>query len=252
MASYFYPAKLQNENLHPAWMEFNFFERKSAKESKPDDIIQLYMPESASQPSTVSWDTEKFGVVGTTIVDAANNGTEGLGGNVWDAGRVAGARAMANLMSSAASRLGGQVSAEGLMGATQGRIPNPYLTMVFRGVDFRNYSFAFKFFPFSQDDCVTIDNIVKTFRANALPPGKAGDPFLGYPKEVQVAYKWKGQDNPWLHKFKRSVITGVDVDYTPNGMFSVMRNGMPSQINLVLKLSEIEIVLRDDVMQEGF
>ncbi len=79
-----------------------------------------------------------------------------------------------------------------------------------------------------------------------------GEPFLGYPREVQVAYKWKGDDNPHLHKFKRSVITGVDVDYTPQSMFAVMRNGMPACISMTLKLAEIELVLRDDVLNEGF
>lgn len=251
MANYFYPSKLQNRDLNPAWMEFQFYERKSATSSNPDDTIQLYMPESASQPSTVSWDTEKFGIVGHTMVQGVDSGGSSLMGAVGDAAKVAAARGMSNLMSAAASKLGGRVSAEGLMGEMQGRIPNPYLTMVFRGVDFRNYSFAFKFFPFNEEDCTTIDNIIKTFRGNALPPGAAGDPFLGYPKEVQVAYKWKSEDNKWLHKFKRSVITGVDVDYTPSGMFAVMRNGMPAQINVVLKLSEIELVLRDDV-QKGF
>lgn len=246
----FYPSKLTNKDLNPAWMEFQFFERKSAKDSKPSDVIQLYMPESVSQPSTVSWDTEKFGVIGNAVVGAVNDmGT--VPGNVGDAASVGWARAQANLMSAAASRLGGSVSAEGIMGATKGKIPNPYLTMVFRGVDFRNYSFNFKFFPFSEADTVTITEIIKTFRANSLPPGKPGEPFLGYPMEVQVAYKWKSDDNKHLHKFKRSVITGVDVDYTPNGMFAVMRNGMPACISVSLKLSEIELVLRDDV-KEGF
>lgn len=245
-----YPKTLSNQNLNPAWMEFQFYERKSAKESRPTSTIQLYMPEAVSQPSTVSWDTEKFGIVGNAVV-AAHNDLGSVGGNVGDAASVGWARAQANLMSAAASRLGGQVSAEGIMGATKGKIPNPYLTMVFRGVDFRNYGFNFKFFPFSESDTETIDEIIKTFRKNSLPPGEQGAPFLGYPMELEVAYKWKSSNNRFLHKFKRSVITGIDIDYTTQNMFAVMRNGMPACISMNLKLSEIELVLRDDVTK-GF
>lgn len=245
MAELHYPAKLHDVDLHPAWLEFQFFERKSAADSAIDDVIQLYMPEMASQPSTVSWDTEKFGFVGASI---AGNGS---GSTFSDGASLAYQRAISNIQAGMASRMGGRVSAEGLMGETQGKIPNPYLTMVFRGIDFRNFQYVFKFFPFSEGDCDTIHEIIKTFRKNSLTPSGGKDPFLGYPKEVQVAYKWKGEDNKYLNKFKRAVITGVDINYTPNGMFSTMRNGFPSCIEMTLKLSEIEIVTRDDV-EEGF
>lgn len=66
-----------------------------------------------------------------------------------------------------------------------------------------------------------------------------------------MAYKWRGESNKYLHKFKRSVITALDVDYTPNGMFAVMRNGMPACIQVSMKLSEIELVMRKDV-DEGY
>lgn len=230
-------------------MEFQFFERRSATQSSPDDCIQLYMPETASQPNTVSWDTENFGAVGNAMTKTINSPGDFVG-NAISLGESALGIGYGNLLSKAASALGGKVSAEAVLGSTRGEIPNPYLTMVFRGVNFRNYSFSFKFFPYSADDSDTIKKIIDKFRENSLPPGKGGA-FLGYPKEVEVFYKWKGENNKYLHKFKRSVITGIDVDYTPNGMFAVMRNGMPASIQMNIKLSEIEIVLRDHV-KEGY
>lgn len=257
---YYYPPGLQSEDKYPAYMSFEFMERKDPTKSTLSDIVYLYMPERASQPSTVSWENEKFGFVGKHMAQSVSGVA---GGNInldaaldaaYEGAQVAAQRMGGNVGAKIANMLGGQVSAEGLAGEVTGQIPNPYLTMVFRGVDFRNFGYTFRFFPFKESDCKVIDDIVKTFRGFALPPGEgsSGAGVLGYPKEVQISYKWMGEDNMWLHRFKRAVITGVDVDYTPNSMFSVMRNGFPTCIEMNLKLTEIEIVLRDDVLEKGY
>lgn len=250
MATLFYPPNLVSQKDSPSFMEFSFFERKSPKDSFPIDTIQLYMPELASQPSTVSWDHTAFGVVGAALSGQGNSGLswEGAKGAAKMIGQAGAERGMSNFMATIGNLMGGRVSAEDWMGQVRGVIPNPYLTMIFKGVSFREFSFDFKFFPFQEKDCDTIDEIIRTFRAHALPPGEAGSPMLKYPNEVEIKYMWKDKPNKWLHGFKRSVITAIDVDYTPNGMFSVMRNGFPSCIELKMKFSEIEIVLRDDVL----
>lgn len=272
MAHLWYPDNLTDTNAHPAWLQFRFFERKSPSDSAPLDTIDLYMPEQASQPSTVSWSPESFGFVGNALAKTARAGVEGftmdegLISGVMNAGADAGAagmdalggiagltatRFLANAGSAAANFMGGNVSAEGLIGEVMGKTPNPYLTAVFKGIDFRNFAFNFKFYPFREKDTETIDKILKTFRANALPSYQNGKTFLGYPSECEITYKWQGKDNKFLHKFKRAVCTGIDIDYTSSGMFSVMRNGFPSEITMATKWSEIEIVTREDI-EEGY
>ena len=265
-----YPPDLTDMKRNPSWIQFNFAERQTPRGSHLTDKVSLYMPEAISQPSTVSWDTEKFGFIGNALVGGAKNArmtdlsglasidaikasgkfASGAWGEMEGMGDLMTAYALANAGSAAAQLMGGSVSAEGLMGAVAGKIPNPYLTMVFRGIDFRNFSFVFKFYPFSEEDCETIYKIINTFRANSLPEyegGEEGKTFLGYPAECEISYQWMDKENPWMHKFKRSVCTAVDVDYTTTGMFSVMRNGFPSCITMATKWSEIELVTRKDI-----
>lgn len=251
-----YPRELDNPDIHPAVIRFGFFDRDTPYRSNAEDEILLYMPESSQQPSTVSWDNEKFGFVGATIADVArgaggrgNLTPDHLGGIVSDAVSRASSSALAMLGSSLANLLGGNVSAEGLMGEVTGKIPNPYLTMVFKGVDFRSFSYVFRFSPTSASDCERIMDIIKTFRRNALPTNEGS--LLKYPKECEIQYWWRGSENKYLHKFKRAVCTAIDVDYTPNGMFSTMNNGFPTCIVLSTKWTEVEIVTRDDI-DEGF
>jgi hypothetical protein len=259
------PQDLFDESVQPPCIQFRFFESKSPTDSAPLDTVHLYMPEAVSQPSTVSWDNEKFGFAGNAISKIpmpqaiGGGGMEGslgaVGNAITDALAVGSARALANLGSVAAGIMGGNVSAEGLMGEVLGKIPNPYLTAVFRGVDFRQFAFTFKFYPFREKDCDTIHEIITAFRKNALP-SYAGDEggiksMLKYPSECMISYMWN-QDgtikvNPWIHKFKRAVCTGIDVDYTGQGMFSTMRNGFPSEITMTTKWTEIEIVTREDI-----
>lgn len=256
MAHLWYPYNLRDVESHPAWIQFNWFDRKSPRDRAPKDTIQLYMPEQASQPATVNWETERFGLIGHTVATAARTGMDqgrvdaavnSAMSNVDGMADVAATRALAKGTSRLASILGGQVTEEGLIGEVTGKIPNPYLTYIFRGVDFRTFTFVFKFYPYREQDCEVIDEIIRIMRANSLPHYKSGDAFLGYPCECDISYKWRGKDNIWLHKFKPAVCTGIDVDYTSQGMFSVMRNGFPSEITMSTKWSEIEIVTREDV-----
>lgn len=44
-------------------------------------------------------------------------------------------------------------------------------------------------------------------------------PYLNYPNEVEIEYQWMGATNKYIHRFKRSVITSLDVSYTGAGMW---------------------------------
>lgn len=136
-----------------------------------------------------------------------------------------------------------------------GMLLNPYLAQLFRGVDFRNFQYAFRFVPYSLSDCETIKEIHTIFRKWALPSGPAGgggSPYLNYPGEVDIQYQFQDGENEYIHRFKRSVITSIDIDYTGAGMWTMMRNGFPTETVMNISLSEIEIVVREDVEGENY
>jgi hypothetical protein len=251
MADYKYPANV-GEDVFQAFILFQEWERQDRNSSRPTNTYALYMPERLVNPNTVSWDAEKLGVVaglGTELMNGQISTGTALS-NVYQAGAT---RAKFNIASSIAQKMGSSASAETLMGATLQKIPNPYLTMLFRGVDFRTFEFTFKLYPHSQQDTITIRDMIKSLRMASLPPGKggSGDYLLGYPNEFTIEYHYGDIINPWLNKFKRCVLVGIDTDYTGSGMWSMTRDGFPAEITLNLRFTEIEIVLRDDV-NEGY
>ncbi len=236
-----YPTGILNTKIFPARVYFNFFERFSTTSSAPVADVALYMPENFSQPSTVNWDcaslADEWANFANRGIDMLSN-VKGLGGvvNFAQAVRNVAATDLQNTLQTVA-----------------GAVPNPYIAQIFRGVDLRQFNFTFKLVPFSEKDCDTILDIIKTFRKYALPVGSSGgtSPYLKYPGEVEIEYQFEGSANKYLHKFKRSVITALEVNYTGAGMWGMMRNGFPAETVLDVQLSELSLVLRGDI-EQGF
>ncbi len=256
-----YPKSIGSDSTHfPSWLQLDIYERKSPKNSSPKASVHLYLPEQISDPSTVSWDASaSLGFLGGTLVNATQGAQSGgLSGawdaiNLGDAAKMAAANATYKGMAKVINFGGGQANADALMGAMQGQVRNPFLSVLFRGVDFRTTDMVFKFAPYDEKDCETIDTIVRTLRGSSLPDGSGANQtaFFGYPDEFEFKYIWLGKENKFLNKHKRCVLTSIDTNYTSTGQWAVMRNGFPAEITLSLRFTEIELVLRQDV-KEGY
>lgn len=244
-SSYVYPDNLGN-GTYKSYVLFSIFDRHNAAQSTHYANISLYMPESITQPSTISWDSAPLGIVGNTMVskNVSYDNAKDIVQRMFEGAGY-------NIMSKGASWFGGNVSSDDLRGAMEGKIVNPYLTILFKGVDFRTFQFSFKFIPHNKKECETIYSIIQEFRKAALPEKLDTGVYLGYPREVDVKYMCYDKENKWLHKFKRCIIKEIDINYTGAGHWTVLRNGFPAETVLNMTLTEREIVVRND-LEEGF
>lgn len=247
-----YPKTLNNVELNPAHINFQFFESDSFSKLTS---INLPMPDSIKNPNSINWDQGDFGMIGHEVVqglkkmgsgqefstESVEEKMKSIVERVKSLGFYTG---MSNIITGAG---GNNMSAEDIMGATSGKIPNPYKTMLFRGVDFRSFVFTFQLVPFSESDCDLIHSIVTKFREHSYPDFAADKMFFTYPDECQITYMWETDHNKWLNNFKRAVCTGVDVDFAPRGQWSSLRNGFPNMIEISTRWTEVEIVTKDDI-----
>lgn len=284
-----YPEQCGSSDM-PGWVEFGIYERLGTKSGNLESTIGLYMPDSVSMPSTVSWENEAIGLISKTKLNYLNgamghqtiNGlTNSLMGvdtkqalNAWQvySGTMVNAlnqgghsTGMGNTARNLISQMAIKASAElakklgitnndgGALSSTQasglvfGQTTNPYLTAIFRGVDFRTFEFSFRLYPHNESQCETIHNIVKTFRGAYLPKyssigsgqSSISDGILDYPKEFSITYKWGSGDNKFVHKFKRAVMTSFDTNYSGTGQWQAMRNAMPASIVISMRFSEV-------------
>lgn len=233
---------------------FKSYERMTTKESTPVNDIMLYLPEKAVIPSTVKWDMTGIGMGGKQAENAARSGKDMTAGKTWEAVQNIGASALAGgakqVVDTTFATASNMFNSEHVYGLMAGGIPNPYMTMLFKGVDPRAFEFSFKFYPHNAAEAFIIWNIIRTFREDSLPPGSqsANPVHLGYPREYEIDYTGSVGWMYLLHKYKRSVITRIDTDFTGAGMWSSTSPiTFPTYIALSLTFTELEIVLRDDV-----
>lgn len=239
-----YPKWISNAGLDgfpPAgFMMFTFKKRgKWDEKSTTRATATLFMPEQFSAPINVMWEKKDTGTSLSGVMDTLGTGWTKFKNNL-------GLSQGATMLSQKA--FGSSANADDIAGFTTGQHQNPNFKVMFKGVDFRTFSFDFKFTPQSESDCAIVDQIIKEFRKAALPDNtSSGDPYLQYPDEVTIEYFWNGQKNKWLNGFKPAIITGINVDYTSGGQFIAMKNGFPAETKLTLTFQETDILVREDV-----
>lgn len=133
-------------------------------------------------------------------------------------------------------------------GALLGLAANPKKEQLFKGVDFRSFSFDYQFFPRNEDEAKNILNIIEQFKYHMHPEFKDTNNFLYiYPSEFDIMYYQGGLENRSLHRHTSCVLTELSVNYTPNGAFTAFNNGMPTQINITLNFRELSLLTKDKI-----
>lgn len=139
----------------------------------------------------------------------------------------------------------------GALSAKLGIAANPKKEQVFKGLDFRNFTFDYQFYPRSEKEAESVLKIVKQFKYHMHPEFKSANHFVWiYPSEFDIAYYHNGKENESLHKHTSCVLQDMNVNYTPNGSFNTFPNGMPTQINMQLTFREL-ILLNKDSIEKG-
>jgi len=136
--------------------------------------------------------------------------------------------------------------------------PNPALEAIFSNVDFRTFSYNFRFTPRSENEVRIVDDIVRLFKFHAAPERMFGEKVgrhLRMPSEFDIFYMYQGTQNTWFPMIHSCVCTGVDVKYGPSGEQQNFRpidgSPPPTETNMTLQFTETEIVTKE-LVKEGF
>jgi hypothetical protein len=136
------------------------------------------------------------------------------------------------------------------MSAATGLAPNPKKEKIFKGVDFRSFTFDYQFFPRSEPEAANVLRIIKEFKYHMHPEfaKDSGNFIYIYPSEFDIFYYQNGAENMNLHRHTSCVLTELNVNYTPNGAFTTFANGMPTQINVTMNFKELALLTKDKIM----
>lgn len=218
--------------------------------------IDLYMPPSIQSSYSTNWQSTELGIAGGAI----------------DAGA-----ALANSESfiDTAKKIGnyftesfGESTVRTITGTIQGITPmnlkdaveiftttskNPYMEMLFRGVNNRTFTFDFKFIPRNEREQRTVKNIIQEFKFNQAPEFKYdhNNSYMLFPSEFDIQFIHKGQENNWLFKISTCALTNVTVNYSPENQYASHADGSPFSTSLTLTFTELPILSKED-HERGF
>lgn len=152
-----------------------------------------------------------------------------------------GAAIIANLALSKGPNAGANSAALGLAA-------NPKKEQVFKGVDFRTFSFDYQFYPRNSDESNNVLRIIQEFKYHMHPEFKDTNNFIYiYPSEFDIFYYTGGVENLNIHRHTSCVLQEMSVNYTPNGNFTTFSDGMPTQINITLQFRELALLTKDKI-----
>jgi hypothetical protein len=170
---------------------------------------------------------------------------------------------ISDMDSSKAIAIGAYLARNGLAGdvarvagALSERVVNPQDTLSFNGVNLKEFSFEWDLFPSNRQDSNNIKRIVNLLKYKMLPTveGVGNDPvfgraFLKYPSVVET--QLLGVDASHFVKFKRAMITNIEVDYGSTGQVTIMQGGVPGAVKLVISMKELSIHTAEDYDTEN-
>lgn len=219
--------------------------------------IALHIPNQLNVSYKTDWGTLEDTATAQALMSAGNSGINAVGEafagnkdavkkNLADALGTGAEAAVANKFLGKGAKYGG------ILSAATGTAANPKKEQVFQGVEFRTFTFEYQFYPRDEFEAENILNIIYEFKYHMHPEFKSELNYVWiYPSEFDIIYYTGGKENLNLHKHTSCVLTDMQVNYTPNGNFSVFDNGMPTQINLSLSFKELQLASKETIGQSA-
>lgn len=208
--------------------------------------IALHVPNQLSVRYSTVWSDEETAGISMAeagideILNAFNTQSKNAGVGIL-------ATAKEDVQAIVLSKGAGKVTG-GALSAKLGIAANPKKEQVFRGLDFRTFTFDYQFFPRTAKEAEQVLEIIHQFKYHMHPEHKSEHHFVWiYPSEFDILYYTNGKENENLHKHTSCVLENMTVNYTPNGSFTTFDNGMPTQINMSLQFKELLLLSKAQI-----
>ena len=207
--------------------------------------IAIYMPQTLKFNMAAEYGPAEIGgALGALakLKDLANSGQffgSDMGAIAQQAGRLA-----TGLAGFATGGLGAGIGAA--MQRRTGIAPAAMTEMIFNGIDYRNFSFTFKFTPRTRQESDVVNNLLHTIKSAMLPAQYGtGSSIAAYkvPHEFVIRFMKGTAINPYIDQIGLCACVGVDIDYGSD-KFSTHPSGDPVSVDATLQFRELELMER--------
>lgn len=229
--------------------------RFSGNSVRIDTTIDLYMPPKIDATYSSRWNMTELGVTGT-MTDALKGLTNieswEDGGRAWDVVKQSVPEVAKNTIAGMTQALT-PLNTKDLKALVTNTVSNPYMEVLFEGIDNRTFSFTFKMIPRNEQEQRTIQEIVKQFKFHRAPEVKysGNNQYWIFPSTFDITFIHKNRENPHLFKISTCALTSFNVDHSPEGQYSAHADGSPFATTITLEFTEME-ALHKGRIAEGY
>ena len=157
------------------------------------------------------------------------------------------------------------VTPETALARGAGVVPNSNMQLLFNAPTLREFTFNWRLTPRSREEAIRVKNIIRFFKqgmavkkSNKTKSGTNTSFFLGTPNIFDIHFKTAKENyeildrNDSVLRIKTCALTGVAVNYTPDGMWNAYEKGMPTSVLLSLRFGELEPIFDTDYEEDPF
>ena len=211
------------------------------KNQSPVGSVILPMPLNISSQNNVNFSDDNMNAFQAGLGDIVQNAISGdVGGAVNNAMGALGANASEAKKTLRAKITQDIVGGGNLLTRTTGAVLNSNMELLFKGPQLRTFSFDYKLTPRDKAEAQSCKQIIRMFKKAMAPKIKGGALFLYTPNVFLINFIHKGQNHPFLNKIKPCALTGLGVNFTPDGAYMTYEDGSPVAYSLQFSFSEME------------
>lgn len=188
----------------------------------------------------------------------SNPAIKGMAANLMIGGGLNNPIAAAAFQSAILKAAGIEVDPDVILSRGHGVVPNSNLELLFNGPTLREFSFAYRMSPRSEEEAVVVRKIIRYFKQGMAPKksnasnSNAGgaSALLAAPNVFKLRYLSGDKPISGVNKFKICALKNISVSYSPDGQWAAYDKGQPISVTMELRFSELEPIYESDY-QEG-
>jgi hypothetical protein len=221
--------------------------------------ILLPMPQGISDTNMVDWGDDSLNPIAAAGLGASKDIIEGNLGKVFNNLPSAIKKTFTTgnaqdvvttyMAANAVNTFGANISAESLLSRSDGKILNPNMELLFKGVQLRSFNFTFNMSPRDDVESKSVKSIIRAFKksmAAKTSTGGGAGLFIDSPNVFQLEYRSGGEKHPFLNSFKPCALTNMAVDYTASGTYATYEDATPVHMKLTLAFQELNPIYFSD------
>lgn len=232
----------------------------------------LPIPQDLSTEIKQNWEAKSFSAIGVAAIKAAEGDLSRIPESIDNSDVLtAAAAAIKTSVLNSIPGVGGNISLNDILGATRGLIINPNAEMLYDSPDLREIGMTFKMIARNKWEAIEINSICNWFRTASLPRwgagenvdpndliGKdadelvSGDNFLRVPYLCKFTFMRGSSPHPYLNQYKPCAVTGIEVNYTPDGTYATYTDGSPVATELRIRFAETKLIFQQDMVSGKF